>query len=123
VYHTDNNGSYSPSNNQTTAKRHGHLRGWMKTDAQGRYQFKTIRPKAYPNANIPAHIHPVIKEQDCSEYYIDDLQFEDDPLLTNEVLLREAKRGGGGIISLTKNANGEWIGRRDIILGLNIPNY
>src|ERR1043166_8622099 len=34
VYHTDNKGLYSRSPNQTHALRHGHLRGWMKTDAQ-----------------------------------------------------------------------------------------
>jgi protocatechuate 3,4-dioxygenase, beta subunit len=123
VYHTNNDGLYSPYPNQTIAKRHGRLRGWMRTNAQGRYQFRTIRPQAYPNATIPAHIHPVIKEEEINEYYIDEFQFDDDPLLTTELRLKEEKRGGSGIIRLTKNANGEWIGRRDIILGLNIPNY
>jgi protocatechuate 3,4-dioxygenase, beta subunit len=123
TYHTDNDGLYSPSKSQTMAKRHGHLRGWMKTDAQGRYQFRTIRPKSYPNAKIPAHIHPVIKEKDRNEYYIDEFQFEGDPYLTEELRSKEEKRGGSGIIRLTKNAKGEWVGKRDIILGLNIPNY
>ena len=35
VYHTDNKGYYSPSANQTGAKRHGHLRGWIRTGADG----------------------------------------------------------------------------------------
>ncbi len=123
IYHTDNAGLYSLSHNQIIAKRHGHLRGWMKTDARGRYQFRTIRPKAYPNEKIPAHIHPVIKEKGRNEYYIDNVQFDDDPLLTSELRLKEEKRGGSGIIHLTKNTNGEWLGRRDIVLGLNVPNY
>lgn len=123
IYHTDNNGLYSPLKNQLAAKRHGHLRGWMKTDGQGRYQFRTIRPKAYPNSKIPAHIHPVIKEQNRNEYYIDEFQFDDDPYLTKELHSKEEKRGGSGIIRLTKNTKGEWIGKRDIILGFNIPNY
>jgi protocatechuate 3,4-dioxygenase, beta subunit len=123
IYHTDNNGLYSPSKNQTAGKRHGHLRGWMETDSQGRYQFHTIRPKPYPNAKIPEHIHPTIKEQDKNEYYIDEFQFEDDPYLTKEIKSKEEKRGGSGIIRLMKNDEGEWMGTRNIILGFNIPNY
>jgi hypothetical protein len=33
------------------------------------------------------------------------------------------RQNQNGIIKLTKNQNGVWIGRRDIVLGLNIPNY
>ncbi len=123
VYHTDNKGYYSPSNNQVHAKRHGHIRGWMKTDSRGRYQFKTIRPAAYPERNIPQHIHPVIKEEGLSEYYIDEYLFDDDPLLTEAERKKQEKRGGSGIIKLTRNSKGEWIGKRDLVLGLNIPDY
>lgn len=123
VYHTDSKGYYSTAPGQSVAKRHGHLRGWMKTDANGKYQFRTIRPAPYPKAKIPAHIHPTIKEPGLSEYYIDEYLFDDDSLLTSAERSRQEKRGGSGIIKLTKNANGEWIGTRDIVLGLNIPGY
>jgi protocatechuate 3,4-dioxygenase beta subunit len=43
--------------------------------------------------------------------------------LTEKEKSNQEKRGGSGIISLKKNANGVWVGKRDIILGLNIPNY
>jgi hypothetical protein len=49
--------------------------------------------------------------------------FDDDPLLTKGERAKEERRGGSGIIKLTKNQNGVWIGRRDIVLGHNIPNY
>src|SRR5262245_33415835 len=39
VYQTDNKGIYSPAPRQTAAKRHGHLRGWVKSDANGRYEI------------------------------------------------------------------------------------
>lgn len=56
-------GYYQPGKGQTgQARRHGHLRGWMKTNQKGEYKFRTIKPAPYPNARIPAHIHPVIKE-------------------------------------------------------------
>jgi protocatechuate 3,4-dioxygenase, beta subunit len=123
VYHTDSKGLYSPAPKQTQAKRHGHLRGWMKTDAHGRYEFKTIRPASYPNSNNPQHVHPIIKEPNTTLYWIDEYLFEDDPLLSEKEKAYQEKRGGKGIIALKKNEQGVWIGKRDIILGMNIPNY
>lgn len=123
VYQTDNTGRYTPAPNQVHAKRHGHLRGWVKTDAQGNYEFSTVRPAAYPNRNDPQHIHPIIKEPGLSYYWIDDFVFEDDPLLTDQLKKKFDERGGSGVIKLKKNEKKAWIGKRDIILGLNIPNY
>jgi protocatechuate 3,4-dioxygenase beta subunit len=123
VYQTDNTGEYSPEPNQVHGKVHGHIRGWMKTDAKGRYQFKTIRPGHYPSRQAPEHIHPIIKEEGKTLYWIDEYLFDDDPLLTREERSRQEKRGGDGIIKLTKNSKGTWEGKRDIILGMNIPSY
>jgi protocatechuate 3,4-dioxygenase beta subunit len=124
VYQTDAKGHYSPAPGATgLTRRNGHLRGWMKTDERGQFKFHSVKPAPYPGRNIPAHIHPIIKEPDKNEYYIDEIRFDDDPLLTIEERAKEEKRGGSGIIKLIKNQNGVWIGRRDIVLGLNIPNY
>lgn len=122
-YQTDNNGYYSPSPNQDPkSKRHGHIRGWVKTDNEGRYAIYTIRPAPYPKANIPAHIHPVIKEPNMNEYYIDEFLFDDDPLLTDEERKKQEHRGGNGILMI-ENKNGLQVAERNIVLGLNIPNY
>ena len=123
VYHTDHSGIYSPGAAQTAAKRHGHLRGWMKSDGQGRYQFRSIRPAAYPERNAPQHIHATIKEPQATPYWIDEYQFDDDPLLTTKEKAKTQQHGGPGIIHLTKNEKGEWVGQRNIILGLNISGY
>ena len=123
IYHTDNDGYYKPAPFQAAAKRHGRLRGWMKTDEKGQYGFTTIRPASYPNTKFLAHIHPTIKEPNKNEYYIDDFVFEDDPYLTVSEKNKMPNRCGNGIVKLTKNTEGVWIGKRDIILGLNIPNY
>jgi protocatechuate 3,4-dioxygenase beta subunit len=123
VYHTDARGLYSPAPDATgAARRHGHLRGWMKTNERGEYKFTSIRPAQYPSRQIAAHVHPIIKEPDKNEYWIDEYLFDDDPIVAREQQ-KEEKRGGSGIIHLTKNSEGVWMGRRDIILGLNIPNY
>jgi protocatechuate 3,4-dioxygenase, beta subunit len=123
VYHTDVKGEYTPALTQVHARRHGHLRGWVKTDAQGRYKFTSIRPAAYPNQRFAAHIHPIIKEPTKNEYWIDEYQFEGDPLLTQKDRDNAQNRGGSGIITLTKNEKGTWIGKRDIVLGKNVPGY
>lgn len=124
VYHTNAEGYYEPSEGQTGwARRHGHLRGWVKTNEKGRYVFRTIRPAPYPNGSDPAHIHCIIKEPDKNEYWIDDYFFKGDPLITERLKNRLQKRGGSGIVKLTKDENGVWQGQRDIVLGQNVPNY
>ncbi len=123
VYHTNAKGYYKPSEEQTGwSRHHGHLRGWVKTDEKGHYRFRSIRPAPYPNGKAPAHIHGIIKEPDKNEYWIDNYFFEDDPNLALEKK-RQRWRGGSGIIQLTKNGAGVWTGRREIILGRNVPNY
>ena len=124
IYHTDQKGVYPQKGNETGwAKRHGYLRGWIKTNADGKYKFYTLRPASYPNSRAPQHIHPVIKEPNKNEYYIDEYLFTDDPFLDENEKANQQKRGGSGIITLTKKQDGTWVGKRDIVLGLNIPNY
>ena len=124
VYHTDARGYYSPAPDATNiTRRHGHLRGWMKTNVSGEYKFATTKPAPYPDRNVQAHVHPIIKEPDKNEYYIDSFVFDDDPLLTQEIRAKLENRGGSGIVRLTKRSDGVWTGQRNIILGLNIPNY
>lgn len=123
MYHTDAKGNYSATANQRHGKRHGHLRGWIKTDSKGRYKISSIRPASYPNGKAPQHIHPIIKEVGISPYWIDEYLFDDDPFLVQAEKDRQEKRGGAGIIHLTKNEKGIWVGKRDIILGLNVPGY
>jgi protocatechuate 3,4-dioxygenase, beta subunit len=122
-WHTDNNGYYSPREGMDeNAKRHGHLRGWVKTGADGRYAIYTIKPAAYPNRSDPAHIHSIVKEPAKNEYFIDDFIFDDDPLLTADRRSRLENRGGNGILRTTRPGD-LLIAERDIILGLNVPGY
>src|SRR5690606_16436425 len=123
IYHTDRTGIYPKKGNETGwARRHGYIRGWIKTDQSGRYTFYTFRPAAYPDRTEPEHIHLTVKEPDKNEYYLDDFLFEDDPILTQEKRMLLGNRGGSGI-GLPKLENGIKTFHRDITLGLNIPNY
>jgi protocatechuate 3,4-dioxygenase beta subunit len=124
VYHTDQTGVYPKKGDEKGwGKRHGYLRGWMKTDENGFYKFYTLRPAAYPGRRDPQHIHVTIKEPDKNEYWIDEYLFDDDPLLTNEMRKRNENRGGNGIIKLEEQKNGIYKTIRNITLGLNVPNY
>ena len=123
IYHTSRDSIYEPSKNPTGwEKRHGQHRGWLKTDANGKYTFYTFRPTPYPQARESEHIHIYVKEPNKIPYYIDNYIFLDDLTLKKEVVKSQRKRGGSGLISLTEQ-NGMLIGERDITLGLNIPNY
>ncbi len=123
-WQTDNNGYYSPIKGMDeNTKRHGHIRGWVKSDENGKYSIYTIKPIPYPNENIPAHIHTSIKEPAiANEYYIDEFVFDDDKLLTSEKRKALENRGGSGILRVLLKDNLQ-IAEHNIILGLNIPNY
>jgi len=123
-WQTDNNGYYSPKEGmEEQAKRHGHIRGWVKSDINGKYSIYTIRPAPYPNDVMPAHIHTSIKEPNIDdEYYIDEFVFDDDILLTGEKRKALENRGGSGILRVLIDKERQ-IAEHNIILGLNIPNY
>jgi protocatechuate 3,4-dioxygenase, beta subunit len=123
VYHTSRNGVYEPSKNPIGwEKRHGQFRGWIKTGEDGRFTFYTFRPAPYPAVGEPEHIHIYVKEPNTIPYYIDSYLFMDDPTLTKDKVQAEENRGGSGVIKLEKQ-NGILAANRDIILGLNIPDY
>jgi len=119
AYHTNASGIYPES-----STRHGQLRGWARTDHEGRYRFDTIRPGAYPGRGIPQHVHMHVIEPGRATYWITSIRFGDDPLLTDEERRRtEADRGGSGVVEPKRDSDGVWVVRRDIILGLGVPGY
>jgi protocatechuate 3,4-dioxygenase, beta subunit len=123
IYHTNRRGVYETKGDETGwAKRHGFIRGWVKTGKDGKYTFYTFRPGGYPGGEAPEHIHITVKEPDKNEYYLDDFLFADDPKLTLDERDNQRKRGGSGIMQPLEN-NGMLTIKRDILLGENIPNY
>ena len=123
VYHTDQTGIYPTKGNEKGwGKRHGYLRGWMKTNEKGEYRFFTVRPAAYPGRKDPEHIHVTIKEPDKNEYWIDEYVFDDDPLLTDKQRNSCQDRGGSGILKV-KDVGNMLVAERNIYLGKNIPDY
>ncbi len=124
LYQTNPKGIYATKGGETGwARRHGYIRGWVKTGNDGRYTFYTLKPGTYPSRTDPAHIHPTVLEPNGKYYYIHDYYFEGDPLLTDKEIAPKSPRGGNsGVLSLIKEGD-LWVGKRDFILGTNIPDY
>lgn len=123
IYHTNREGIYETRGDEKGwARRHGFIRGWLRTEKDGRYTVYTFRPAAYPDRSEPEHIHMTVKEPGKNEYYIDSIFFEDDPLLTGSAKSGTRNRGGSGIVQPVLKDNLLTVAR-DIILGMNIPNY
>jgi protocatechuate 3,4-dioxygenase beta subunit len=123
IYHTDRTGIYPTSGDEKGwDRRHGYIRGWIKTGKDGKYTFYTFRPAAYPGGTEPEHIHILVKEPGKNEYYLDEYVFDDDSLLTENERNVLENRGGSGLVKPVPG-NGMLTVRRDIVLGLNIPQY
>lgn len=123
IYHVNRKGIYQPGDNPVGwERRHGQHRVWLKTGSDGKFTFYTFQPSAYPDAREPQHIHIYIKEPNTIPYYLDSYHFESDGSLTEKVRNSLDDRGGSGIVKLEME-DGIWTARRDIILGLNIPDY
>lgn len=121
VYHTDEEGVYpTKGGEQGWARRHGYIRGWIKTGADGRYTIYTQKPGSYSDG--PAHVHATILEPDGRYYWISSYLFEGDPNISDEILNYEGDRGGNGIIRL-ETGNDMLTGSRDIILGKEVTGY
>jgi protocatechuate 3,4-dioxygenase beta subunit len=123
MYHTDQQGIYKPAAGaKGWGQRHGYIRGWAKTNANGEYVIYTLKPAPYPKEKFAAHIHVTIKEPGKNPYWIDEVLFEGDPYLTSQEKNNDSPRGSFGLIRLTDN-KGILEGKRDIVLGLNVPDY
>jgi len=105
AYHTDVRGLYTPSG----AARPPRLRGWARTDAEGRYEFRTIRPAPYPGNGPPAHVHFYVSGAGYPRQEAEELVFEGDPKISLEMAERSRQAGRfGGVRPLSRDADGVW---------------
>lgn len=112
-YHTDKFGIYG----REGQPKHGRYRGWMLTDAKGRYEFASIRPASYPNSTISQHVHMTVTTADSREDWIDSILFEGDRFVTAHEREISGKRGGfNPIVTLEKGKDGIARAGRDIQL-------
>lgn len=102
AYHTDRTGHYAKDG----ATDPWRLKGWAVTDANGRFEFRTIRPEMYPSRNTPAHVHTTLTTSCCGHQF-NDLMFEDDPLATQAFREHFAEVGEHGLYAtVARNVDG-----------------
>lgn len=107
VFHTGNDGSYSSKGGNFAASGDSlnpRLFGYLRTGADGNYEFHTIKPAGYPESGPPAHVHYQVSA-DGHEELVTELMFEGDPRLTSSVR-DEMEKAGFVIAPLTKSDNG-----------------
>lgn len=98
VYHTDAEGYYRKGANSSDNPR---IKGTMITNAEGKYEFRTIKPGNYPGRGVPAHIHYVLSGKGYPKHN-DEVMFEGDPYLTPR------DRSSISVRPLTRDKDGVW---------------
>lgn len=108
AYHTDATGVYSKPVDDS---RNPRLKGWVKTDKDGKFVLDTIKPGSYPGGGNPAHVHVYFFDGE-SRKEADECWFEGDRYLTDDLKRREGGRGKfTRIVKLAKGADGAWRGQ------------
>ena len=114
VYHTDAKGLYSLPGDNARLPR---LRGWMKTNSNGAYEFRTIKPAPYPVHRIPAHIHATISTPGYTERWLPEFWFDGDPFLAKkDIVANIGKARFSQILKLNRSAEGVLRATHDILL-------
>ncbi len=102
AYHTDARGIYDE---RTKGPHSWRLKGWAVTNADGRFEFETIRPAPYPNRTTPAHVHLSLEGPGLQRRWAG-LMFEDDPLVPADERAKSARAGRFGSVRPVVMRNG-----------------
>jgi protocatechuate 3,4-dioxygenase beta subunit len=113
VYQTDVTGLYNRDGRFGAPHR---IRGWANTDEHGRYEFSTIRPGHYPNRTSPAHIHMTVCRRDIPEWWLPEIMFQGDPLLTDADYGAATRDGRFSNVQALVQHDGYWRCSRDVRL-------
>jgi protocatechuate 3,4-dioxygenase beta subunit len=108
VYQTDRTGVYSSAGGNATLgdSLNPRIFGYVKTDAEGRYAFRTIRPGAYPVSGPPAHIHYEISARGFEEKFTE-IMFGDCARMTADIRT-SARRQGFPVVEPRRDDRGVW---------------
>lgn len=93
IWQANAHGRYHHEDDSSTAPRDPNFQGWgmVRTDAEGRYAFTTIKPGAYPVNDSwwrPPHVHYKVSRRGFRELTTQ-MYFDGDPLNASDALLNE----------------------------------
>jgi protocatechuate 3,4-dioxygenase beta subunit len=113
VYQTDAKGHYRVDD--PMGNRNPRLFALLRSDAGGKYSYRTIRPASYPDTRVVQHIHYEVTAQGHGSR-IFEIVFEDDPVMTDEI--RRRAKEPGSVYSLRKVEPARDAGRvtQDVVL-------
>lgn len=80
AFQTDAEGYYGVK--PASDNRNPRLKILLRTDAQGRWSFETIRPGSYPGSRVPGHIHFEVSASGFSTNVFE-IVFAGDPFITD----------------------------------------
>jgi protocatechuate 3,4-dioxygenase beta subunit len=107
AYQTDASGAYTRE--RPMDEPHARLSARLRTDADGRFELRTIHPGGYPRAvklggrerHIPAHIHLDIRAPGLPERRLQAV-FAEDPLLKDPYWARWVQEQGQPVLTCTR---------------------
>jgi protocatechuate 3,4-dioxygenase beta subunit len=84
AYHTDADGFYRRTGPASDAgENEPRLRGWVKTDEKGHFEFLSIKPAPYPGRSVPSHVHMHAWGAGYPRQWFE-LEFQGDPLIATQ---------------------------------------
>ena len=117
IEQADENGDFDLR--EKNDKRYAHHRGWVKTDANGRYTIYTFVPGNDRRYNQLSQLFPAIKEPSKPNYNLESFLFDTDPLLTKLCRKKIAKKGDPTRILKPIKKDGLLIVEKNIVLSSN----
>ena len=94
AYQRDSDGfEFGPNDDTLTTWK---LQGWVETDAEGRFEFKTIRPAPDHLGREGAHIHFTLESVDFGRQWAPKVFLSDDELVTADQRRRSEEAGEYG---------------------------
>ena len=105
AYQTDANGEYVAGTNGGGSDR-PRLFVYLRSDAEGRYSFTTIKPGSYPNSRNPGHVHFEVSAPG-RENRVYEIVFEGDPYISDAFRAQaRVPLGGVEIVTTRPGARG-----------------
>lgn len=107
AYHRDNRGfDFGLDDSELTTWR---LQGWARTDAEGRFEFRTIRPAPDRMGREGAHVHLTLESGKFGRQWAHMIFFADDPRVAESQRKESAKAGEFGWVKDVRVENGAQI--------------